>query len=490
MLRNISRLSDKTLLFTSILILFITLSVLSIARHLSFSSGSSDLGIFDQAIWNTAQGNILFSSLKGNINLLGDHFEPVLLVIAPLYKIWPSVSVLLILQSFLLAFAILPLYLIANKILKARFLIFAFIISYILSEPMRGVGLSDFHPECFIIPLLFWVYYFLLEKKNLWLFFIVSLLLLCKEDVSFLIIAFGIFTLFFQKRFKTGSALCAIGIAAWVLETKFIIPYFNPSGTYPYMDRFPFGLTYVENLKVVSENPLLLVNLFFQKTKIIYCLKLLGPVVFLPLLSPAHYILIAIPLFKNLLPVNVNFSGFYDITSHYTAGIIPFIYIGAIYGAGWLAKKLHLRKASLFIGGFVLLSSLFFYGKTDGHQLAKFIKGIKNNHSIEKLSYFQLVPGEASVATNFNLVPHLSHRKYIFEWSPYSQASKISEYLVIDMNLLGYLSPSDTANIALYFAEIKNIGYRKVFSTLDDKFLIFHNPGIDKTLVERISLAP
>ncbi|MCK9603765.1 MAG: DUF2079 domain-containing protein [Candidatus Omnitrophica bacterium] len=489
-LRNISRLSDKTLLSILILIIFLTLSILSITRHLSFSSGSSDLGIFDQAIWNTAQGNILFSSLKGNINLLGDHFEPILLVIAPLYKIWPSALVLLILQSFLLAFAIVPLYLIASKILKSRFLIFVFIVSYILSEAMRGVALSDFHPECFILLFLFWAYYFLLQKKNLWLFFVTFLLLLCKEDTAFLISGLGIFALFFQKRFKTGAALFIIGIAAWALQTKFIIPYFNPAGKYSYMDRFPFGLTYADNLRAVLGDPSLLVKLLFQKAKIIYCLKLLGPVVFLPLLSPAHYILVAIPLFKNLLLAHINFSGFYDITSHYTAGIIPFIYIGAIYGAGWLARKLHLRKAALFIGGFALLSSLFFYGKTDGYQLARFTEGIKNNHSIEKLSYLRLVPAEASVATNFNIVPHLSHRKYIFEWNPNSRMSKITEYLVIDMDLLEYLSPSDIANIAPYFAEIKNMGYRKVFSSPDGKFLIFHNPAIDKSLVERVSFTP
>lgn len=346
-LRRISRLSDKKLLFILFAILFTLLSALSIMRHLSFSSGASDLGIFAQAIWNTARGNILFSSLKGNINLLGDHFEPILLLTAPLYMLWPSPLVLLILQSFLLASAIIPLYLIAKIKLNARLLIFALIISYILSRPLRGVGLSDFHPECFILPLLFWGYYFLLTRKNLLLSVTIFFLLLCKEDIALIVSALGIFALFFEKRPKLGASLFVLGLIAWIIETKAVIPFFNPKGVYPYMDRLPFGLTYADNIKSVAANPGLFLRLIADKNKIEYCVKLLGPLGFFPLLSPAHYVLIAAPLIRNILPMDLNFSGHYNISSHYAANIIPFVYVSAIYGAAWLSGKIRHKRPVL-----------------------------------------------------------------------------------------------------------------------------------------------
>ena len=51
------------------------LIAVAVRRHRTFQTGF-DLGIFDQALWNTAHGRLLFSSLKGDTILLGDHFDP------------------------------------------------------------------------------------------------------------------------------------------------------------------------------------------------------------------------------------------------------------------------------------------------------------------------------------------------------------------------------------------------------------------------------
>jgi len=155
-------LSDKNLVIILCGMTFLFFSIFTIVRHFSLCSGGWDLGIFDQSIWNVTQGNSLFCTIKYSQggNILGDHFEPILFFIAPLYLIWPNVLLLLILQSFLLASAMIPLYLIAKAVLKDRFVIFAFLICYILSKSLRGIAFSDFYPESFIVPALFWGYYF------------------------------------------------------------------------------------------------------------------------------------------------------------------------------------------------------------------------------------------------------------------------------------------------------------------------------------------
>jgi uncharacterized membrane protein len=489
-IKRIGNFNDKVLLLSGVIAIFVIFTALGIAWHLSLSSGTWDLGVFDQAIWNTAQGDMLFSSIKNNINLLGDHFEPILLFIAPLYKLWPSVYVLIILQSLLLASAIIPLYLIAKYRLKERLLIFAFIVSYILSRPLRGVGLFDFHPECFILPLLFWAYYFLITRKNALLFLTLLVLLLCKEDTAFLISGLGIFAFFAQKRIGLGVSLFISGIATWILITKIVIPHFNPLHQYGYMNRLPFGLTYKDNIKAIINKPLLLSRLILDKTKIEYCIKFFAPLGFLSLLSPAHYILIAIPLLKNLMPSS-KFSGWYKISSHYTASIIPFIYISAIYGAKKVLEKIHFKKIGLFISLFIIFASLMFYGKTDAHKFMRFLHTIDNSQTLRKLSYLKMIPCNASLSTNFNLVPHLSHRKYIFEWNLQSRASYITEYIVLDLTLLEYicLPKADMVTILeSYFSNIAKRGYQQVFSSPDKTFLIFHNPHIDKSLVKKLDI--
>jgi len=470
-IKKLKFVSDFRLVTLAVLITFITFLVLSVARHLSLSSSAFDLGIFDQAIWNAANGNSLYSSLKG-MNLLGDHFEPVLFFIAPIYKIFPSVYVLFILQSLALASAVIPLYLIAKFRLKERLLVYAFVVSYILSRGLRGVALSDFHPECFILPLLFWAYYFLITRKNVSLWISLILLLLCKEDVTFLISGIGIFTLFFLKRPKLGIALLVSGIAMWIIETKVFIASFNPSGSYSYMDRLPFGATYQDNIKAVIDNPLLIPQLFLDKEKITYCLKIFGPLGFLSFFSPAHYILFAIPLFRNLLPANINYSGWYNITSHYTASLIPFVYISAIAGVSWLKIKIKSPKSGIVLSLIILLCSLFFYSKTDASKFAKFISSIKRGRTLEKISYLKSVPAEASVAANFVLVPHLSQRKEIFIWSPAEETSRRADYLVVDLALLDYLGDKEKGAVQPYFDNIYNLGYEKAFENSAGNFLI------------------
>ncbi len=483
---HLSAIKGRNLVLILSFLLFAILSAVSIARHLSFASCSFDLGIFDQAIWNTSRGNWLFSSLRGNMNLLGDHFEPVLLLIAPLYLVWPSALALLLLQSALLASAIVPLWLIAREKLQQKPLIFAFVLSLMLSRPLRGVAFSDFHPECFILPLLFWAYYFLLKERKGYFFLTLILLLCCKEDAAFLISGFGIFTAFFQKRARLGVFLFLLGISAWLLETKIIIPYFNPLHQYDYDKRLAFGMPYGEFLKNLARNPALIKEVFFTEEKVAYALKLFGPLGFLSLLSPAHYILIAIPLLKNIMPTSVLFTGWHGITSHYSAGILPFIYISSIYGAGRLLSWWKRKNGALILSFVIILCSLLFYGKTDGHKFAKFLQGAKNNRSLEKISYLKLIPPEASVAANFYLVPHLSHRKYIYEFNPRSKTTYMVEYVVVDLGLLDYLPREDAVNIKPYLHEMVKKGHKQIFASPDQQLLIFYNSNFDESLLGKV----
>ena len=418
---------------------------------------------------------------------MGDHFEPILLLIVPLYLIWPSALVLLLLQSALLSSSLVPLWLIAKEKLTAKPLTFAFVISFLLSRPLRGVAFSDFHPECFILPLLFWAYYFLIKRKNVCSFITIILLLFCKEDVSFLVSGLGIYALFFQKRPRLGILLIALGIFAWILEVKFIIPRFNPLNQYDYDRRLAFGMPYHDFFKNVIRNPSALKEVFFTQDKTAYVLKLFGPLAFLSLFSPPHYILIAIPLLKNIMPTSGLFAGWHGITSHYSAAILPFIYIAAIYGACRLLKWLDKARAPIAIAFLVTLSSLLFYGKTDGHKFAKFLRVAKNNRSLEKISFFKLIPPQASVAANFYLVPHLSHRKYIYEFNPRARTTYITEYLAVDLGLLDYLPQEDSSNIKQYLNEMVRRGHRQVFASPDQRLLIFYNSNFDESLLGKIN---
>jgi len=487
------KLNDRQILF---IIFFLTVSVMlgmSIARHLSLSSTAIDLGIFDQAIWNTTQGRILVSSLRDNMNLLGEHFQPAFFFLVPLYFLWSSPIVLFIVQSLVLGAAIFPLYLIAKQRLTERPIIFALLISYFLSGGIRGVGFSDFHLECFIVFLLFLCYYLLITRKIAWFFVSIAILLLCKEDAAFLVSAFGIYAYFIRKNRPVGIVLFLGGIVSWIVATKFIIPYFNPSGKYIFPYCLPFGNTYMKNIQFIMANPLAIFNLILHPNNINYYFKLFGSVGFLSLLSPAHFTLIAIPLLKNAIGAK-SYPGIVHIHSHYIAHLLPFIYISAIYGSGWFIdrfsgrglsiNKTRRKKVVIFLSIYIIVISLLFYGKTDGYKFMKFIRGAKQNRASQIREYLRLVPEDVSVATNYNLLPHLSHREYIFIWYPYDKESSLTEYVVVDKKLLDYIPAKERSKVNEFFSNFSQFGYTKVFASEDDSFVILFNPRANKALIK------
>jgi Predicted membrane protein len=81
-------------------------------RHRSFETGRFDLGNMVQAVWSTAHGHPLrVTTLTGEQAFrLGAHIDPVLMLFAPLWWLWPSPDLLLVAQALAIALGALPVY--------------------------------------------------------------------------------------------------------------------------------------------------------------------------------------------------------------------------------------------------------------------------------------------------------------------------------------------------------------------------------------------
>ena len=93
------------------------LAALSVLRHRSFETGRFDLGNMVQAVWSTAHGHLLqVTNLRGEqVSRLAAHVDPILVLFAPLWRIWPSPSLLLVTQAVVVALGALPLFWLARK---------------------------------------------------------------------------------------------------------------------------------------------------------------------------------------------------------------------------------------------------------------------------------------------------------------------------------------------------------------------------------------
>ena len=107
----------RPLLWTAIAAYATGFAALSVLRHRAFETGRFDLGNMVQAVWSTAHGHPLqVTTLRGaEMSRLGSHVDPILVVFAPLWWVWPHPSLLLTTQAFAVALGALPLFWLARK---------------------------------------------------------------------------------------------------------------------------------------------------------------------------------------------------------------------------------------------------------------------------------------------------------------------------------------------------------------------------------------
>lgn len=412
----------------------------AIRRHLAFRSGAYDLGIFDQALWNTAQGDFLFSSIKGDVILFADHFDPLQLLLVPFYWLVPSPLLLLIAQGSMLALGALPLYWLARERFPGSVLAPLFPVLYLFYLPLRNVNRFDYHPTAFVPALVLFALYYM--EKTKWLCMILFLILagLCKENMPAAGVTFGLYLVFAKRKRLLGAALFVLFGLWFYAGPTWIVPAFNPGG-YQYWHRYaPLGSSVSEILLTLLLHPLTALSTIFTGRKLVYVWKLFGPVAFLPFLTPSRLFL-GLPFLGQHLLSSVDVQT--SIGFHYTAELIPFVFFSALWGASrllsrlpetyifghnWEGDKPHRALAAL-----LLAMSFLFHGRPESFHLRWYQP---TPHLKDLSAVLQTIPPEASVSAQQPIAPHLSHRKFLYVFPDLGLGGQVRvEYVILDRTL-------------------------------------------------------
>lgn len=405
-------------LFTSIY------TAAAIIRHSYFESFAFDLGIFDQSIWLYSRLKIPYSTIKEMI-VLGDHFSPSLAILAPFYWLFNDVRILLFLQAFITCFGALPIFLISKKYLKNNFISLIFSFAYLTYFGLQNALLFDFHEITIITGLIPWLFYLLIRKKWVLYFFLTLIFLGLKEDASIITGSIGLFLIFKFKNYRVGLLTIILSIVSFFLVTKVLIPTLNPAG-FHYQPQIP--LTVKEWWLTFTYPPIKI------RTLLISFL----PLAYLPIFSFSG----SIPIIFHFLEhfPGKDLIGRWDIYLHYRAPLASLMAIAAILGTKNINERLltskQKTKINNLLGSVILtcvivtqyffhlpLNSLFkkaFYAKRT------FVSDI--NYLISK------IPKEASVATQNNIAPHLTHREEIYLFPNIQNPKRLKpEYILLDL---------------------------------------------------------
>lgn len=198
----------------------------SLLRAARVEAGAYDLGIFTQAVAGYAHLHAPMVPIKGpGVDQLGDHFSPVLALLAPVYRLWPSTYSLLVAQALLLALSSVPVTRLAvRRVGTAAGTTIG--VAYGLSWGLQGAVAFDVHEIAFAVPLLAFCTVALADRRWRAAVGWALPLVLVKEDLGLTVAAVGGYLLV-QRRWRPGAATVAAGAGAFLLSTLVLIPRLN-----------------------------------------------------------------------------------------------------------------------------------------------------------------------------------------------------------------------------------------------------------------------
>ena len=129
-------------------------TVLSVSRYLRLQPGSWDLGIYTEYVRQLADLHAPIVPIRqAGFNLLGDHFQPAVALLAPFFRAFPTPVTLLVAQALLTGLSVVPVCR-AARALTGTGVSRAIGIAYGFSWGLQQMANFDFHEIAFAVPLL------------------------------------------------------------------------------------------------------------------------------------------------------------------------------------------------------------------------------------------------------------------------------------------------------------------------------------------------
>ena len=208
-------------------------AALTLVRFHRFELSSYDNAIFEQAVRGYAHLGAPIVDIKGpGFNLLGDHFSPVVALLAPAYRLVPAAQTLLLAQVVLIAISV---HVVASLALRrlGPWVGGGIAVAYGLSFGLQSAVVADFHEVAFGAPLLALAGAAFVDRRYAWVVGWSLPLLLVKEDLGLTVALVGVVLWLVGER-RRGVGLVVLGGVAFLLVVIVIVPSVNPDGAYAY----------------------------------------------------------------------------------------------------------------------------------------------------------------------------------------------------------------------------------------------------------------
>jgi uncharacterized membrane protein len=412
-------------------------SSLGLAAHRSLQTNAFDLSVFDYALWTTASGGPLGYVPMFRHSLFAQHFMPSLLVLSPLARLFDGPAWLIVLQSLFHASAAFLLYRFARRH-ASNGIALALTAAFLFSRRAHGAATSVFYIES-AEPLLIVAALLARESRRMVLYWLLVVLALgCKEDVAVYFAAFGIVIAVFEREHRVGLATTALSIVWLAVALGIAIPFWR--GLYSLDSANPFlegrygGLADAAG-RLVSWEALSRIVTVFSATG------------FTCLLAPAWTAIALLGIFVNLAAAPDTLQA--GLLGHYLWPILPWLFAAAAIGIGRLEKRTTLSESpgrwpvtrwlpvAVTVVALIDLPLPRAIARTEWRQPPDAADAIRQ---------LQVIPRDASVLAQPNLVPHLPRRANVSSLGVYTAGQPDTEFVTLVER--GDLWPFSQAEVA------------------------------------------
>jgi uncharacterized membrane protein len=409
------------------------LSDLAITNHQALRTQTADLGYYDNIFYQSSHGNPLGCTFMPHGHHYSGHFDPILVLLSPLYFIYPQAELILALQIIWLTL----------DAVRSPWAGLAFGLTYLAYPAMHGVAMYEFHSIALLGPLAMGLMFALQTRsfRAYWVLLVACLLV--REDVPLVMALVGVSILFSLPEHRLHgwltlgvSAVYFVIVKGLIMTSSDLLNCSDGGSCFAYyfedMIKHKRGMRDIA-LSVGSNPAFAVSRVLIVKEKLLYLLQLFVPLLGLPLIAPRGRITMLFGLTFTLLASR---EPVYSIAFQYSTFIYPFAFaITPLALAALLDGRslpgLTLHRGRLVRGlvfGMLVASTLLswkFGVVVENHAFKGGFARIQREPDARsgKMRAFifeamEQVPHEARLAVTRQMGPQVSNRPFVY---PYPQ---------------------------------------------------------------------
>ncbi len=425
-----------TLIFTIIcgLVGATVIAVITCLRYKTFSSPNFDFGLFVNMFHNMKETGLPNVTCERDMFLshFAVHISPIYYVLLPFYFIFPSPLTLQIGQAVVLASGVIPVWLLARHLKLSGKMQMLVTMIYALYPAISAGCFYDIHENCFLAPLLLWMFYFFEKEKYIPMYIFAFATMMVKEDAPMYIIMFALFVILSRKKYLQGLALAGSAIAYFTLAL-YLLDTFGDGVMVNRFDNLIFnkddGL--LGAVKTALLNPGFLLTQLFTTSKntwdkLVYILQMFLPLGLIPFVTkkPSRWLLLT-PMLMNLLTY---YQYQYNLGFQYNFGVSAFLVYAMILNIPDLQTPTRRNLVAFGAAACCCFYLVTVLPKFDSYT-ARWDKGKEMYEQMDAI--LDTLPEDASLNVSSMLLAHVADRDVIYQIDYHGDKPDV-DYVVFD----------------------------------------------------------